>query len=199
MIAQADSNMPSHEDFQALVQQANDGDQDALQKMREILDDNPTIWQHMGDLAQYARTSMLRQISGGDTLIAESVSRAADQLQERLTPESCSPLELLAVERVVANWLEMQYLDTLHPLPQGATIKQQRYHLSLKTSAQKRFEHSLKSLATLKRLLPAPKKLVTRKPAAVNRDDKRQCAPIEQFDPYHRLQVHFDELDSTTV
>ena len=42
---------PADLDFRNLVQQANDGDKGAFTRLKSVLDENPKIWQRVGDLA----------------------------------------------------------------------------------------------------------------------------------------------------
>ncbi len=193
-------SMPSQEDFAQIVRNANDGDQEALAEMRALLDDNPEIWRHMGDLSRYAQESILSQIAGPDQLIKESLRRTAKELMGELTTESCSPIERLAAERIVGCWMECHYVDMLHPLPQGATLTQQKFHLNLKTSAQKRYEQSMRSLVVLKKLLAETRSSGNATKLAVAMPSNgTQRQPIRQRDPHNRMQVYFEEAEPSGV
>lgn len=201
MIKSADEStktMPSQEEFSAIVQRANAGDQAALAEMRAILDANPEIWHRMGDLSTYARESMLKLISGGDELIRESVRRTADELLGTLTKDTSSPIERLAAERVVACRLESEYVSMLHAVPQGATIAQQKYHLLLKSSAQRRYDQALRSLAILKKLLPPPTKPAFRTSSSVPQKDNTP-KPVTQYEPHNRIGVFCGATDEQTT
>ena len=181
--------MPSQEEFSAIVKRANAGDQTALAEMRGILDDNPQIWRRMGDLATYARESMLQLVSGGDELIRESVRRTADELLGTLAKDNASPIERLAAERVVACWMESEYVAALHAIPQGATIKQQKYHLSLKSSAQRRYDQALRSLANL-RILLSPRTTNRAIEASVPIPPENSTpVSTNQYEPHNRIGV----------
>ena len=191
MIKSADkpTTMPSQEEFSAIVKRANAGDQTALAEMRGILDDNPQIWRRMGDLATYARESMLQLVSGGDELIRESVRRTADELLGTLAKDNASPIERLAAERVVACWMESEYVAALHAIPQGATIKQQKYHLSLKSSAQRRYDQALRSLANL-RILLSPRTTNRAIEASVPIPPENSTpVSTNQYEPHNRIGV----------
>lgn len=192
MIKSADKptkTMPSQEEFSALVKRANAGDQPALAEMRGILDDNPEIWRRMGDLATYARESLLRLISDGDELIRESVRRTADELLSTFVNDNTSPIERLASERVVACWLESEYVSMMHAVPQGATIQQQKYHLSLKSSAQRRYDQALRSLANL-RILLSPRTTNRAIEASVPIPPENSTpVSTNQYEPHNRIGV----------
>ncbi len=141
--------------FEELVRRANGGDAVALADLRAFLDENPTVWQTVGDLAAHARLTLVRHIARGDQLVAEAVLRQAEAMEKELAGPAPTPLERLAIQRVVACWLELQYIDMLHPYPQGESLKQARFVLDLKLAAQRRFDSAVKSLALVRRLLPA--------------------------------------------
>lgn len=189
------TKLPTQEEFKSVTDQANAGDSKALARLRQLLDDNPAIWRSLGDLPRYAREAMLATIAGKDESVRESLRRSADELLQRLTKESSSAIEKLAADRIVANWLECHFVDMLNPLPQGATIKQQRFHMQLKSSAQRRYDASLRSLATLKKLLapePEPTPTKSTKKAATRLDTQ---PTIQQCDPYHNRIAIFNEVD----
>ncbi|GAG50850.1 unnamed protein product, partial [marine sediment metagenome] len=149
------SHLPSRQDFDALVKKANEGNEDALAQLRQLLDNHPEIWQSVGDLAAHARMTMIRMISNGNRLLSESLHRKAEQMERELAGTSPTPLETLAVKRVVATWLELQLTDTIHPRPQGQTLKHERFALDLKRAAQRHFDTAVKSLALVRKMLPS--------------------------------------------
>lgn len=148
------ATMPSQEDFAELVKRANAGDNDALAMMRKTLDSCPEIWQRVGDLATLAQLSMVHLIANGNKLVSESLLRKAEQMKTELLGPSPSKLEKLAVERVVACWLEMEYLATAYPVAKGETLGQARFALKQKESSERRFNAALKSLALVRKMLP---------------------------------------------
>jgi hypothetical protein len=93
----------------------------------------------------------------------------------------------------------------LHPIPQGATVAQKRYHLALKSSAQKRYDLSLRSLATLKTLLPSTPPPKPESPKAAKKTRKRTTPTpeptIKQRDPFNRIAIYneADELENATA
>ena len=157
MITNNQSTMPSQEEFAELVKRANAGDDDALALMSETLDSNPEIWQSVGDLAKHAQQSMLKLIAGDNKLVSESLLRKAAQMKTELSGPSPSKLEKLAVERIVACWLEMEYLATIYPVAKGETLGHARFVLKQKESSERRFNAAVKSLTTLRALLPSGK------------------------------------------
>jgi hypothetical protein len=78
----------------------------------------------------------------------------ADDLEKQLAGPSPSPLEQLSARRVAACWLELQFTNTLHPQPDGQTLRQQKFILMLKESAERRFDAAVMSLALVRKLVP---------------------------------------------
>jgi hypothetical protein len=147
--------MPSQEDFAELVKRANAGDDTALAMMRKTLDSCPEIWQNVGDLAKHAQQAMVKLIAGDNKLVSESLLRKAAEMKTELSGPSPSKLEKLAVERIVACWLEMEYLATAYPVAKGETLGQAKFALKQKESSERRFNAAMKSLTTLRALLPS--------------------------------------------
>lgn len=148
------TGLTSHMELQKLTKLANAGDADALTQLCRVLDANPQVWQEIGDLAKHAQFSIVKAICNGNQLIAESVKRKADELRRDLSGENPSPLEKLAIERVVATFLEMQFVDIKHPADSGQNLPTARYVVQLKVGVQKRFDSALKSLLLIRERQP---------------------------------------------
>ena len=209
------ATMPSQEDFAELVKRANAGDDNALAMMRKTLDSNPEIWERVGNLAAHAQLSMVRLIAGGNKLVTESLLRKAEQMKAELAGTSPSKLEKLAVERIVACWLEMEYLATTYPVAKGGTLGQARFALKQKESSERRFNAAMKSLTTLRALLPNgdtqvvehhernehahPKSHVNGKQSKPHQAMKATHKPRVNGYPKNRMKVYLDESEPVTV
>ena len=110
-------------------------DQAALARLRKTLDENPLIWRSVGNLALHARMVLVKAIAGGDQLATESLLRHAFELESSLVGPSSTPLERLAVQRIVACWLETHYAALQGPEPTGDTLKQAKFALQVRESA----------------------------------------------------------------
>jgi hypothetical protein len=51
-------------EMQQLVERAEKGDQTALEPLRRLLDEMPLLWQHYGDLSEWAQRSWLDLAAG---------------------------------------------------------------------------------------------------------------------------------------
>jgi hypothetical protein len=150
----AKPEMPTLPEFKHLVEQANAGDSTSLTRLRQTLDENPGIWQRIGDLGLVAENALIELASGGNQLVRESVQRKVQELKQDLLPINPTPLEKLAVQRVVTCWLDCEYTTTKFPEPKGATLGQQRFTLKMKDSASRRYDAAMKSLLLIQKLLP---------------------------------------------
>lgn len=157
--------MPAREEFDQIVQAANAGDRKALRKLRRLLSDCPEIWKSLGDLSVIAGNSFLRLASNGNHLISASISQYVREVRQQLLGPAPTPLERLAVERVVLAWAQANYVDAVVGSLQNVSQGTLNHWLKRQAQASRQFDASIKSLATLRRLLPAAE----RKPAKSRR------------------------------
>jgi hypothetical protein len=146
---------PSEADLKALkalVERANQGEQSALDKLRDFLDENPRVWQHLGNIGRMAETAWVKLVSGADSLTAESIRRQLAQVKEELVGESPSMVEKLLGDQVAITLLEMKHLETLSAGTAG-TIGQAALLLRRLESAQRRHAASIRSLVITRKLL----------------------------------------------
>jgi hypothetical protein len=133
----------SQADLDEVVLAANGGNQEALARLREILDDNPAIWQRVGDLGHHVENLLLDMVAGSNTLLRESLERKIADMKRDLVGERPNVLEEMVAHRIIVCWLELQYADASHPEPSGS-LAQGRFQLQRKESAQRRLQQALK-------------------------------------------------------
>jgi hypothetical protein len=76
--------LPTRLEFEELIRQANEGSETALEQLRRVLDQQPQIWQKIGDMGGHALQSLYRLISGGNKLVMESLERRTDEMRRQL-------------------------------------------------------------------------------------------------------------------
>ena len=96
------------------IKRANDGEESAIEWIKDFLDDNPQVWQTVGDLSVTAERIWVALVSGGDVLATESVRRQLSQLKSELIGELPQPVEKMLGDQIIATWLEVRYLEALH-------------------------------------------------------------------------------------
>jgi hypothetical protein len=146
---------PVAAELRVLVQQAQDGDARALPRIREILDTYPVIAAHLGDLAALVERAWIAVLAADNPLTIEAMKRTIQGMRQDLAGEHPTPLEKLLVGQVIVCWLEVQCLQGAAAEPGRGSLEQASFRLKRLESAQRRFDGSVKTLTTLRSLLPA--------------------------------------------
>lgn len=140
----------------ALIQRASQGDESALPRLRELLDQYP-VWQDYGDLACHAEQSWIALAAGTNLYLQESLTRKASAMAVELLGPTPTPIERLLARRVVACWLRLHYYDTMDAQKTTTDVGPQilKYRLKRQEIAQRSYLSALAALTTAQRLLPA--------------------------------------------
>ena len=155
MAGEPEVRKPTEADLKALkvlIKRANRGEQPALDKLRNFLDENPQVWKVVGDLGRMAENAWVKLIAGQDSLTRESVCRQLAELREELADGSAGIVERLLSEQVALTLLETRYLETLTAGTTG-TLSQAALLLRRLESAQRRHAASIRSLVITRKLL----------------------------------------------
>ena len=140
-------------DLAELRQRANKGDQKAQAEIRRLLDGNPDLGRRIGDLAYHAQLSFVRLVAQNDYLMSEAIKKRADELRRELAGAFPTPLEIMAVERVVAAWLQTQYVEGQIALA-DAEIPRAKFWLQRQLQSNRLLHAATKSLLLIRELLP---------------------------------------------
>lgn len=164
-------SIPLSTNFKDLRDRANRGDPAAQAELSRALDSHPDIWRGLGDLAAHAQRAFVHMIAPNDFLFAESIRRRAGELRRELAGVFPTPLELLAVDRVVAAWLQLQHVEMQIALADGE-VPTAKFWLQRQLQANRLYHAATKSLLLIRELLPpaAP-------PAALTKNDVAQISP----------------------
>ena len=141
----------SFAELKALSEAANHGDQAALERLRAVLDASPEIWHRMGDIAGRIRHQIIRMIAEGDHLRIEALQRQLADIQNKLGWEDAPTLERLAIDRLLACWLQQQ-LAAKMLLEAESGSSNARYWLRYQAQCDRTARAGQKDLATLQRL-----------------------------------------------
>lgn len=150
-------NYPNSHDWKVLhakLKLANGGDKEAISWLRNFLDDNPEVWQRLGDMSAVSEKSWIALISNGDMLIYESVRKNLDSLKTELMEESTTPLEKLLVDSILATWLEIHFLRSVDAGSRSRTVTQTSLLTKRLESAQRRHHSAMKDLLMFRKLMP---------------------------------------------
>jgi len=155
--------------LRGLVAKANMGDNTALTKLRETLDTHPEIWLTVGNLGSHAELAMIDLVSQGNLLMIESMRRHIAQLKVELLGANPSPLELLTVQRIVANWLHLQFADRACATADSGQVPTNVWAKRLEI-AERRYQIALKSLKLVRQMQSKPAKAAVSKSSVADQD-----------------------------
>jgi hypothetical protein len=96
----------------------------------------------------------IARLAADHPLVVESVRRSVAALKAELAGEHAPRLERLLVDQVVATFLEMTYLQGLAAGASTGSLDQAGFRLRRLESAQKRYLNAIKTLTTLRALVP---------------------------------------------
>lgn len=137
-----------------LVGQADGGDQRALGLVRKIFDQVPAMWDLYGDLAAAAEDALANVFAGKSQMTREGLRKRLAAMKGELAGPNPSPLERLAVDRVVACWLHSYHADFAYARSiQLASPTESEHYQRRQDRAALQYLKALKSLAVIRRLL----------------------------------------------
>ena len=139
----------------ALIDRAQDGDEEALPVLRKVLDEEPRV-ARIVDLARNVERSIIEKMSGDDVFTQEAIPRNLKEMRKEIAGENPSPLERLLAERITVCWLELQYFQAIYAQNMGKlTITQSDYHQRRLDKVHRRYLSSIKALAQIRKMAPA--------------------------------------------
>ena len=144
------------DELEACVVQAQDGDEKALSKVRQLLKEEPRMARIFVDLAAEAERSLIKTVSGDDPLTKVALPPQLESMRKELAGPEASHLERLLAERIVACWLQLQYAEAIYAQNLGKlNMVQSEYHQRRLDRLHRRYLSSIKTLAQIRKLSPA--------------------------------------------
>ena len=138
-----------------LFDRAEQGDGDALEKMRDVFDAVPGLCDDLGDLANIAEGSMVKLVTESP-LVKEALRFKLNALRKEILGPDPTPLEELLARRVGACWLHLHYLESIYAQNLENNGLTGRWSESMQRSidrAHSRYLSAIKSLVQVRRLL----------------------------------------------
>ena len=123
---------------------AQAGDDAAIVQIEELLDGNEGCWRLFGDAQASTESQLINAIACGLRAIEESIRRHVCEMKRALLGDAPTPIETMAVGRIVACWLYLQLVDRCATLAvqDGSRANDLA---RLQESAEKRYQTSLKT------------------------------------------------------
>lgn len=143
----------TREEFDHLCCDANKGDESAIQQLRQFMDDNPSVWQQLSDLARVVETTLIARLVGADFAKQEALRRRVAAMKAELLGTD-PPLALrLAAAPVMASWLEIEDILIRFGALKSESKEALRFAASMIESAQRRHTSALREFAKVQDLL----------------------------------------------
>ncbi len=136
-----------------ILERAAEGDKSVLPQLRELLQESPTLLRSAGNIAEQVERSWVGRIAGDNIVVSEAIRMKLTQMHRELSGDNPSLMEKLIVERILACWLQMQYVETifaqnLSKMDPGAIQHYQKWI----EKAQGRYLSAMRTLAVVRRL-----------------------------------------------
>lgn len=147
------SEPTASERLQLLLTRAEAGDLSTLPELRRVLDQDRSLWEHYGNLAQQAQAGLIKLAAGSNLLLSESIIRKQSALKAELAGDSTDPVVRALAERAAICSLQVGFFDGLLAGSKGSTVAQLRPLQVQLDGANRRYLNALKTLATVQKLL----------------------------------------------
>lgn len=141
-------------ELRELTSRAKAEDATALPRIREILNERPEIWRHVGDLSSMTERAWIAAHAAENPLAVESLKRSVAEMRAELAGEHPTRLERILVDQVIATYLEAKYLESVTASATKGTLDQSALRLRRLESAQRRQIAAINALTTLRTLEP---------------------------------------------
>lgn len=137
--------------FQKLRVKANHGDPDARHRLIQFMNSNPWLWEKFGNAADHAERSVIEAMTQEEWLTTQCMRHEADAMRKRLLGPSPTPLERVAIERIVATWLQLQHAEMRCAEP-PKDLGWAKYWLRRLEVSNKMYSSAVKSLALVREI-----------------------------------------------
>lgn len=97
------------DEYLETILQLQAGDPTARLRLRLYLQEHPQVWRHIGDLGAIAESLLIELVTGNAPLRSEAVRLQLADLKQQFLAGRTDVLAQLAVERIAACWLHVQY------------------------------------------------------------------------------------------
>ena len=144
--------------LEALILRSQQGDDEAFSEMGKFLDNHPSIWQIVGNLAVQAEQKWIRLHSGDNPAVGLMLGRKLEAMKRDLRGPNATPTIRLLAERVAVDWLQLYHAD-LHlaslQSQQGVTGRQLEVATRRQQMLARGFQRAIAMLETVRRLAPS--------------------------------------------
>jgi hypothetical protein len=142
-------------DLTRLLRRSEQGDRSVLPALRREFDQQPDLWEQVGNLSLQAQRSMVAMAAGKNEMVREALERKIGELRIELAGPAATPLERLLADRIVTCWLDVHAADrmcTAHH-QDGGVLAVGDYYQRRQDRAHRRYLQAIKALVQVRRLL----------------------------------------------
>lgn len=137
--------------LQALTDRVESGDGSALPAIRATLE-RPGLAEETGNLAKEALDLLMASACGQDVARKQGLTRKLEEMRVELLGPDPTAIERLLVERILACWIYLHYLEVMQTKYEPAPLIAGVFFQRLLSAAHKRYLAALKALAVVRRL-----------------------------------------------
>ena len=125
-----------------------------IEALREMMNEDATIWQSYGDWAKDTESIILKQYFETSGLVLETVKKRLAELRKELDWENAGVLEKLLIRQICLTWLRLYYIERQHHQNtyQSHTLTVGIYWDKRLNEAQKRHLRAIESLAKVRKM-----------------------------------------------
>jgi hypothetical protein len=128
-----------------------------VDRLREILQESPTLWQLVGDLSYRVRALLIEELGGSSAFFRESVHEAMKHMEAELEQEGATALEQLLIQQVLLSFVrlrevELRHNSAIHTEGPVSVAVVDFWEKRLST-AERRFFRACETLARTRRLI----------------------------------------------
>jgi hypothetical protein len=150
--SQVDLSQSTLNDLEALIASALTGDANAVKAFQAFLANGGSpAWREVGDLAVVAEKMLLTTMFSGKAAPALAARRRSQELRQALADDHATPLEKLAIDRVILASMFAAVIDSL-VAADGMTGVISAKHIQAQHLAERRVQAALKSLQTAREI-----------------------------------------------
>jgi hypothetical protein len=153
MTAAPGASAPPLDELTTLLRQAQAGDRSVLPALRAHMQAHPEYWVQQGNLSREIRDLLITQLSVGDLVRHEAITRWCDAQFHELAGPTPSPLEAMLVGNILTCWLDLDRIRLLSvALDKAPTRGDQQEVQGRLDAAHNRLLKAVKTLAQIRKL-----------------------------------------------
>lgn len=135
-----------------LIDQARNGNRTVLPLLRKCLDQSPELWRQTGNVGLQAQMALINAICGRDLHLRECIVRQINRMKKDFRDKSSSPLEDLAIERIVTAFLQVGRAETLTAQKPEDSLPWAKFAMEQQDRASRQLTVAMNTLASLRKL-----------------------------------------------